>query len=122
MRWDGDIVRALSDLARFYRQLRLEGHADQIEGIIQRFIHEGQEAVTPELTGITLWGGAGSHFDLSICPENFHFLPGDIDIVETDKEHGRLLFRLAETLKQAGLSSYWLDNRYEILKKWYEKG
>jgi hypothetical protein len=74
--------------------------------------------VASELTGVNLWGGAGSYFDLYICRENFDFLSADLDIEAANKEYERLLFRLASVLRKAGLSSYWLESRYEILREW----
>jgi len=117
-----EIVRALNDLAAFLRRINLRAHAEDFEVLRDKLVREGLEAVASELTGVNLWGGAGSYFDLYIYREGFPFLPADLDTQAANKEYQCLLFRLASVLREAGLSSYWLEGRYEILREWCGSG
>jgi hypothetical protein len=118
MEREREIVKALNDLAAFLRRINLRAHAQDFEVLRDRLVREGLEAVASELTGVNLWGGAGSYADLYICRENFASLPADLDIEAANKEYQCLLFRLASVFREAGLSSYWLESRYEILREW----
>jgi hypothetical protein len=110
-----DIEKTLNDLARFFRQFQMYPRAEFIESLKAKLAEEGLQAAAPELTGVNLWGGAGSYSDLIIYREDVPFLLEELED-EANKEYSQLLLSLASALKQAGLSSYWLDTRYDIMK------
>lgn len=109
------IAQALTSLAEWLRQASLEGHASHLEWLSARLLNGETGRVLEPLLGVTFWGGAGSFLDLYICPENFPHLPREADYAALNREYQRRLARLAHALKQAGLSSYWLDKVWNTL-------
>ncbi|MEM2591959.1 MAG: hypothetical protein QXI60_05170 [Thermofilaceae archaeon] len=112
------IIEALEALAEFLNKASLLGRANRIESLKEQLLQGQSEPVIEALLGVEFWGSAGSYLDLVICRESFPSLPNDTDSAALNREYISLLFRLADSLKQAHLSSHWLDSAYEILRKW----
>ena len=111
-----EVEKALEAIAVFFERIGTPTSGDYFREISALIQQNRLEEATTELTGLTLWGGSGSYIDRTLYPENGYKFDRN-DSEKVNKEYMMLLLQLADALKRMGMSSYWLDRAYEILRK-----
>jgi hypothetical protein len=103
---------------------RLADNLREVNGLLRKFGHYGQAAVlekilasleTPDpdygtLAGISMWGGAGAVWDVTLAS------------LADEAAFRRAMIRIAEEMRRLGIATSRSDDIAKIFKGWLDKG
>ncbi|MEM2591957.1 MAG: hypothetical protein QXI60_05160 [Thermofilaceae archaeon] len=97
MQWQ-NVIKALESLTEFFERIGMPTSGDYFRKI-SAMIEQGKlEEAVDELTGLTLWGGAGSYIDKVLYPEDgYNFTMNEFGKINS--EYNTLLLRLLSAVE-----------------------
>ncbi|BCW94952.1 MAG: hypothetical protein WHS44_08025 [Fimbriimonadales bacterium] len=109
------LVKVLERIARFFEQLSQPNRGEYFN-LLAGMIREGRyEEAIEELTGLRLWGGAGSYVDLVLYPKD-GFVFGEEDFGRINAEYCSLLLDLLTQLERIAPRSWMGDMKDSLIR------